>query len=212
MNRIYAAIVFALVALTAHAQKASLNLYSAYAFDDSFDTYYSSSSYYNGKIVGGYQWGAGIELHPREDYGVELLYYRQDTKAPVSYYGLSPTTRTLDIGINYIMLGGTRYIKKDKIEPYGGFMLGAAIGSNKNPQGSERSSATKFAVGGRLGTNIWVSDRVGIKLQAQFLMAVQGVGGGLYFGTGGTGAGVSTYSTLTQFVIGGGLAIKMGAE
>jgi hypothetical protein len=39
---------------------------------------------------------------------------------------------------------------------------------------------------------------------------VQGAGGGLYFGTGGAGAGVSTYSSMLQFGLGGGLTFALG--
>jgi hypothetical protein len=41
------------------------------------------------------------------------------------------------------------------------------------------------------------------------LSAVQAVGGGLYFGTGGAGAGVSGFSTFYQFSLGGGLVFKI---
>jgi hypothetical protein len=96
-----------------------------------------------------------------------------------------------------------------KAEPYGGFMLGmATINSTNDSLGS--GSATKFAWGLRLGTNIWASEKVGIKLQMQLLSIPQGAGGGIYFGTGGVGAGVSTYSTMLQFALGGGLTFKLG--
>ena len=87
-----------------------LNGYSAYVFDNSFDTYYSPNQYMEGKIIGGYQWGVGLEFLPHEDYGIELLYYRHDTDAPVKFaYNNGPTNRTIDLGINYIMIGGVRY-------------------------------------------------------------------------------------------------------
>ena len=38
------------------------------------------------------------------------------------------------------------------------------------------------------------------------------MGGGLYFGTGGAGAGVSTYSSYYQFNLGGGLVFKLGGR
>ncbi|MGC3944302.1 MAG: porin family protein [Chryseolinea sp.] len=211
MKKLFYTLALSLLVIAAHAQKdIRLNGYGAYVFDDKFDTYYSSNVYVNGKIKGGFMWGAGLELGIRDDYGAELSYYRLDTKAPIYLAGVRD--RTIDLGINYIMLGGMRYlmVANEKVEPYGGLLLGMAIFNNKNPQGSEASSATKFAWGARLGTNIWLSDRVGLKLQAYVLSAVQGAGGGLYFGTGGAGAGVSTYSTLYQFGLGGGLAIKLG--
>ncbi|HTF16881.1 MAG TPA: hypothetical protein VK658_02345 [Chryseolinea sp.] len=209
MKKILSVLILLQLSLAVYAQKTiTLNGYGAYVFDDKFDTYYSSTDYVYGKIKGGFMWGAGLEVRIREDYGGELAYFRLDTQAPIESY---TRNRTIDLGVNYIMLGGVRYLKlaNEKLEPYGGLLLGMAIFNNKNPQFSEESSATKFAWGARLGTNIWVSEKVGLKLQAYVLSAVQGAGGGLYVGTGGAGAGVSTYSTLYQFGLGGGLVVKL---
>ncbi len=192
-----------------------LNGYSAYAFDNSFSAYQTSNQYLRGKIKGGFQWGAGLEFLPNDELGVEVLYYRQDTKAPISYdYGFGLEDREVDLGVNYIMAGGVRYMTTNggKLQPYGGLLLGAAIFENKAPQGNEENSYAKFAWGARLGVNIWATEKVALKVQAQLLSAVQGFGGGLYLGTGGSGAGVSTYSTLYQFVIGGGLSFKIGND
>jgi hypothetical protein len=85
-----------------------------------------------------------------------------------------------------------------------------AIFNIKNPETGRSDTKTKFAWGAKLGLNIWASDNVGIKMQAGLLSAVQAAGGGFYFGTGGGGAGISTYSTFYQFNIGGGLTFRMG--
>ena len=78
-----------LVSDVAHGQGGiRVNLYGGYVFDDKFDTYYSSSSYYEGKIKGGFQWGIGAEYMVQPQYGIELLYIRQDTEAPTRYYGV----------------------------------------------------------------------------------------------------------------------------
>jgi len=209
-------LVLACLCVSAFGQgKIKLNAYGAYTFDDKFDTYYSSNQYIEGKIKGGFQWGAGLEFALHEDYGLELLYYRQDTDLPILYdYGIGSGNRTVDLGINYIMAGGVRYanIPNEKIQPYGGLLLGMVIFENKDPQGDEEDSYTKFAWGLRLGVNIWATEKVALKLQAQLLSAVQAAGGGLYLGTGGAGAGVSTYSTIYQFGLGGGLSFKIGAQ
>jgi hypothetical protein len=55
------------------------------------------------------------------------------------------------------------------------------------------------------------SENVGLKIYAQLNTVVGGVGGGFYFGTGGSGAGVSTYSSMVQFGLGGGLTVGLGA-
>ncbi len=54
-------------------------------FDDKFDSYYDNSNFYDGKIIGGFQWGGGIEYMLRPEYGIEILYLRQDTHAPTTY-------------------------------------------------------------------------------------------------------------------------------
>jgi hypothetical protein len=206
-------LIISAISASAQLHGIRLNGYAAYVFDNSFDTYYSSNTYLEGKIKGGLQWGAGLEFLPNEDYGIEIVYYRQDTKAPISYdYGIGLAEREIDLGVNYIMAGGVRYMNtgNEKLQPYGGLLLGAAIFSNKAPEGDEEDSYVKFAWGARVGVNIWASEKVGIKLQAQLLSAVQGFGGGLYLGTGGAGAGVSSYSTLLQFGLGGGLCFKIG--
>jgi len=199
----------------ATAQKIRLNAYTAYVFDDKVDSYYSSTDYYEGKIEGGFQWGAGLEFMASPTKGIELKYLRQDTKAPMEYYDTENNrveNTEFDVAINYVMIGGTNYFKGvgKKVEPYGGLELGMAIFNIENPDDNKTENPTKFAWGLKLGTNIWVSEKVGLKLQADLLSAVQSAGGGLYFGTGGAGAGVSTYSTMYQWVLGGGLTFKLG--
>jgi hypothetical protein len=195
-----------------YAQGLRLNGYAGYVFDDKFDSFYSSSSYFRGTIKGGFQWGVGIEYMVQPEHGIEILYLRQDTEAPVFYYDSGDQDRTLELGLNYIMLGGVRYLPvSDVFEGFGGFMAGVAIYDNKFPVRGEPNSATKFAWGLRLGGNIWISERFGLKIQTQLISAVQAFGGGFYLGSGGGGVGVSGYSTLWQFGLGGGVVIKVGS-
>jgi hypothetical protein len=206
------------LSLSAYAGEKRLNLYGGYVFDDSFDSYYDAYNYYYGKIKGGFQYGGGIEFMLDPTYGIELLYIGQTTTAPLTYYdyqsiieGVKSTT--VDLSLNYAMIAGVRHMQKpgSKVEGYGGFMLGALFASAKDQASSSSNSSTKFAWGLRLGGNIWASDKVGIKIQTQLLSAVQSVGGSLYFGTGGAGAGVSTYSSILQFGFSSGLVFRLGS-
>jgi len=215
----FSAIMLSLISVIAFGQgEKRINLYGNYVFDDSFDSYYDAYNYYSGKIKGGFQYGAGIEFMLKESYGLELLYMGQSTTAPTTYYDDATfqgvQTANLDLNLNWAMLAGGRHMMRpgSKFEGYGGLMLGALFISAENPNNHKSNSATKFAWGIRLGGNIWASDKVAIKLQAQLLSAVQSVGGGLYFGTGGAGAGVSTYSSMLQFGLGGGLAFRLGGS
>lgn len=201
--------------IPAVSQNTRLNGYAVYTFDDKFDSYYSGTDYYEGKFKGGLQWGIGLEFLPQAASGIELLYLNQQTTAPTRYWApgqITEKTTNFDVGFNWIMLAGNRYVRKpgSKVEGFGGGMLGAVIINVENPDNGSDNSATKFAWGLRLGANIWASEKMAIKLQGQLMSAVQGAGGGLYFGTGGAGAGVSTYSSMLQFGLGGGLSFKLG--
>jgi len=188
-----------------------LNLYSFYAFDDNVDSRYSSTEYYEGKVEGGFQWGGGLEYMMIPQQGIELSYLRLDSKANLTNYSSLVSDRyNLDVASNYMMIGSNRYFgMNSKVEPYAGFNVGWAHYNVQNTDNNNSGTADKFAWGAKLGVNIWASDKVGIKIQTGLNSAVQGAGGGLYFGTGGAGAGVSTYSTLYQFYIGGGLTFNM---
>ncbi len=215
MKRLLLSLLFVVtVTVFANGQNMRLNAYTAYFFSDKVDSYYSATNYYNGKIEGGFQWGGGLEFMANPTKGIELKYLRQDTKAPMTYYKNGLKNTDFDLAINYVLIGGTNYFKGvgNKVEPYGGLSLGMAIFNLENPDYNEHHSATKFAWGLKLGTNVWINDKVGLKLQADLLSAVQSAGGSLYFGTGGAGAGVSTYSTMYQWVLGGGLTFKLGQK
>jgi hypothetical protein len=114
-----------------------------------------------------------------------------------------------DLSENWIMLNGTNYFPVSEVaEPFFGFGIGMGIFSADNPDNGNSQNATKFAWSLRGGSNFWFSEKVGLRIQASLMSAVQGAGGGLYFGTGGAGAGVSTYSTMYQFGFDGGLVFK----
>ncbi|HTS44500.1 MAG TPA: outer membrane beta-barrel protein [Puia sp.] len=212
---------FALAALvclaySGHSQNVRLNVYGNYVFNDHISSYYSSTSYFDGTVNGGFLWGGGLEFMLKQYYSAELAYLRLDTHVPINYYDYNAgraKTANLDANLNYILLHLGRSVHvNDKVEPYGGIGLGVCIIDAKNPTQNTSGSVTKFAWDLRAGVNIWATESVGLKLQVQLLSAVQGAGGGLYFGTGGAGAGISTYSTMLQFAIGGGLTFRFGGH
>ena len=192
-----------------------LNGYASYVFDAGFDSYFDPGNFYDGTVEGGLQWGVGIEIRPQDEMGIELLWIRQDTDAPTLWAdGIiqpEPRTTVFDVAMNYIMVGGNRHmpIGTGNVEGDIGIMAGAAVISATNPDTNRDDSITKFAWGLKGGVTIWTQGPVGIRMMAQLLSPVQAMGGGLYFGTGGGGVGVSSYSSLYQFSLGGGLVFKV---
>lgn len=196
------------------AQDYYVTAYGSYAFDDSFDSYYSGGPFYDGKIEGGLQWGIGAEYKPSPYMGFELTYLRQDTEAPTSYrtFNSGRTQRTdFDLGINYLMVGGNRYFTGPNapFQGYGGLMAGVMFADIYNPDLDRDDDTTKFSWGAKLGGIYWMNDYVGIKMQAQLLSAVQAAGGGFYFSGYGPQAGLTAYSTIYQFSLGGGLVFSL---
>lgn len=208
-------VIVTFISINAAAQGVKLNGYANYIFDDQVDSYYDNTSYFDGKIKGGFQWGVGLQYNFKEFYGIELTYYNQSTSANASYQvpgSIAVKNGNFDVNLNWIMLNGVRELRKPggKFEAFGGMGLGVALINTKNRLNGNTESSTNFAWQLRGGGNIWVTEKVAIKLNAQLQSAVQSVGGGFYIGTGGTGAGVSSYSSLLQFGLGGGLVFKLG--
>ncbi len=190
----------------AQGPKLRVNGYAGYVFDDKVNNYYSAVDFYDATIKGSFLWGVGLEFMVQPTVGVELLYSRQDTKVPATYWLNGLKTTEFNYSVDNIMLGGTWYYKvnSDVFEPYAGLAGGVGIVNVKNPDNNNSGSATKFAWGMKLGTNIWASDRFGFKAQAAFNSLVQGYGGTYYYST--------AYSSLFQFSLSGGLVIKLGGS
>ena len=195
------------------AQGLRLNAYTGYVFDDKVNSYYSATSYYDGQIKGGFRWGGGLE-YMLENVGIELCYLRQDTKASLNYWDVIQRHGDFDLGANWLLLGANGYKKtaNGKFEPYGGGKLGVCFFDVKNPNNGNSGNGTKFAWMLQLGSNIWFNESIGLKVQADLISAVQSVGGSVYFGTGGGGAGVASYSTMLQFGLGGGLVFRFAKK
>ena len=199
---------FQLMAQNDNESEIRLSLYGMYTFEDSFDSYYDYGNYYQGVIEDGMLYGVGFEFEVRKDVFLELSYLRELTTAPTQYYGGGLFTKysEFDLKVNYFMLGGNHSFSKpgSKVEGFAGFSLGMAIVdidyNDGNPNNYVNDRNTKFAWGMKGGAIIWASPKFGVKLQAQFLSVAQAVAGGSYYG-----AYASSYSSIYQFSLGGGL-------
>lgn len=215
MKKITFLFAFMLLACMTFAQELRVNTYAGYIFKDKVDSYFSSSSYFEGQIQDGLRWGAGIEYHIPNRGAIEIQYLRQDTNAPTIYQdggflGGALQSTNFDMAINWVMLNGTRYFPvNETVEPFAGVGVGMGIFNIGNPDNGRENSATKFAYNIRGGSNFWLADNIALRIQASLFSATQAVGGGLYFGTGGVGGGLSSYSSLYQFGLEGGLVFRL---
>jgi hypothetical protein len=212
MKKIISLAVLSTIAMVTFSQGARINLYAAYVFDDGFDVVNDANTYYRGTVTGGVQWGGGIEYMFNPMGSAEILYLHRSTTVPTTFKFVSanPETSTkFDLNLDYIMLSADGHFAKGKTEGYGGFMAGVSISHLESTSLGKSANNTNFAWGGRFGTNIWVSAKMGIKLQAQILSSSKATGGGYYYSWYGP-VYLNTYSTLWQFGLGGGLCFKLG--
>ncbi len=196
----------------ATAQKFRINAYGAYVFNDAVD-YNSGSNYYHGTVEGGFQGGAGLEYMFNRSSGVEFNYLHQSTNAPFDFFYNGAKSRTFDMGINYYLFDFNHYfeLSNEKIEPFLGLGLGwAGISASSDSSGVHHSGTrSAFAWNIKGGTNIWLGKRVGLKLQAQLASAAAATGGGYFWSYWGP-VYATTYTSIYQFSLGGGLVFKLG--
>jgi len=129
---------------------------------------------------------------------VELSYMRTDTEGQFfPYYSGIPGDKVA-FSSNWVQVGGLQEMDLGKIKPYGTLALGLTVWS---PKSSVYNSYTQFSmtVGG--GLKIWLTDFLGIRLQASMLMPMvyNGVGFGCGIGTGGAGCSGGVYTRITPF-------------
>jgi len=156
------------------------------------------------------QYGGMISIAVSRVMDLDLIYNRSDTKAHVNYYnygGYVQPSLEIPLSINYIQIGVTKNFRVSPVvSPFVGFNLGACDFAPKE----DYSDAWFFSVGFNAGAKIYFAKRIGLRLQAQGYIPVQGSAFSMFVGTGGTSAGVSVYSTLIQFGFTGGLIFRLG--
>ena len=117
--------------------------------------------------------------------------------------------------LNYYLLG-FNYLAtfNEPLVPYGLVNIGILNAKSHGENPAYRDSNNWFTAGLGGGLRYYLSDRIGIKLQARILLPMQfgGVGFGCGIGTGGggCGAGVSTYTNIIQGDFTGGIVLKLG--
>ncbi len=136
---------------------------------------------------------------------IDLIYTRSDTRA--EYYGYLNFYEEIPLSINYMHIGFTKNFRVNPmVSPYFGLNIGACVMAPKD----DYLDSWFLSAGLNAGAKIYFSKRIGLKLQAQALMPIQGAGFSIFVGSGGSGGGVSVYSSMVQFGFTGGLVFRLG--
>ena len=149
-------------------------------------------------------YGVGLDFVTPKQITIQLQYTRQESTITKKVTG-EPKEELTDAIVEYWQIGGLRTLTMDRIEPYGGLLLGMAV---LKPSAPIYSNRTMFAVTLKGGLKIWLTEKVGIKGEIGMLMPMQWGGFSFGCGGGGCGTGVSTYTTIVQGQVGGGLVLR----
>ncbi len=195
-----------------HAQSLQILPMGGYQFPAGVDVSYNdgSSGFYQParlRIKGNGNYGLGLHfLLPFEDISISASFTNMNSELTIDPAS-EPETKLFDASQEYWMFGIMKEVDMDQLRPFGGLVLGW---TTIRPKESNYGNATKFSVGLEGGVKYFFNDVVGIMVHARLLLPVQWVGAGLTIGTGGTGAGLTTGSSIIQGDIGGGLVIAFG--
>ncbi len=184
------------------AQQVELFVHSGYTFGDKFPL-----SGGRGKIYDGHTYGGLLSVEISDFYAIELAYSRQDSRvlAISDYLGLDVDEK---VSVNYILAGGNRLMKVNKkVTLFSGLKLGAVIIAAKK---EAFENVTKFAVGLNAGAKYFMTETIGLRVQANLNFPVTDIGGSLWWSPGsGLDAGVSSYTPVLQFGFTGGLVFRI---
>jgi opacity protein-like surface antigen len=159
-------------------------------------------------IDGSASYGAALRFKVRPGEAGELMWIYVPTNAHVySTLGNGDSTLT----INYFQIGGSKSFRADRLEPYLGATLGAAIFSpgalRVNGVAYSGSDIWRFAftLGG--GLKIWLIEQLAIQLDARMMAPVWFSSATFYSGPAGAFYGVSGGIPVVEGNFTGGIVI-----
>jgi hypothetical protein len=198
---LFAALLLAL-ALNSKAQSIEFTPLAGYTFGDKVN--FSGGTAH---ISDGFTYGGAFTFLADRYNALEISYTRQDPTVTANY-GLNSITNVNEpVGMNYILIGGQRIMPtSDQVNFFGGLNMGLGIMGSKN---NTFNTITKFDFGFDLGLKYFFNEKVGLRLQANINFPVTAMGGTMWWGTGGSGYGVTSYVPIVQFAFMGGLVFKV---
>jgi len=203
MKKIYLLPVLILVLIfDSRAQNVEITPFTGYTFDHSFPIFNGRA-----RLGGGQTFGGTIGFQVNDFLEVETLYSYQGGTSTARSTSL-PNDVRVSTNTHYAMLGANRlFPTSSQMAFFTGLKAGVGIFSFPN---NEYRDITRFAVGLNGGMKYFVSDNVGIRLQANLMMPISNVGANLWWSPGaGTSVGVGGWSSVIQFGFTGGLIFRL---
>ena len=193
------------LAVTIHAQAQSIEIIP------------QANYTFGGKIYGRF---GEMKIEDSGSYGLSLdivnknlsfqveYFYQPTTAVYRDYFNPDLNNQTADLRINWYHIGvRQRFATDEKVVPFAGASIGL---TNFNLDSSpNKYSETALSFGLQAGTNVYLSERIGLRFHGRFNFPVQFNGFGFYAGSGGSGLAASAGAYFIQADIGTGLIIRL---
>lgn len=176
--------------------------FGGYTFKNSFNIRGGKATVGDGGTYGG-----SLAFGIQDGLDLELYYSRQEST--LSAFSTFDNINFREPGnVSYWMLGGVKNFQalNPNMYFYTAVRLGGVTFSTKD---NTPDNVSKFAASFGGGMKFFLSDNMGIKLSGNMLFPIFDAGASLWFGTGGAGVGVSTWSPILQFNFNGGIFFRI---
>ncbi len=186
--------------------------FGGYVLNGKIKTYYGDYPVDDNANYGGI-----LSVQGFHDTFFEFMYNRNDTKFSYARNGIIGTTPT-EMAVEYYQVGPLHQLDvHEKVKPFGIVTLGAVRFHPKEPMDLDGdgsfvtiSDAWRFGATIGAGVKLFLSDRIGIRLQARLLMPMEFNGLFVGIGSGGASGGASFRIPLIAGDFTGGLILRLG--
>ena len=192
-----------LITCFASAQRVEITPFGGYVFPgtmnaDGGEVYFRGNGWYGGMV------NIGVSRL----FDADVIYTRIDTRADINiYHPIYGNDWDVPLSVNYFHVGfSKKFPLHPSITPFTGLNIGTCLMAPKEKYREEWF----LSMGFHGGAKAYVSKRVGFRMEGRLMVPIQGSGFSFFAGSGGSGGGVSVYSTLVQFGLDGGLIIRFG--
>lgn len=171
---------------------------------------------FGGKIYGRF---GELNIKDSESYGISLDIVNKNVSFQIEYF-YQPTTgeyrdyfdpqqlnQNADLRISWYHVGvRQRFAVDEKVVPFGGLSVGLTDFTLDSSPTKYDELALSFGL--QTGTNIYLSERIGLRFHGRLLLPVQFNGFGFYASTSGSGLSASAGTYFIQGDVGAGLIIR----
>ncbi len=159
-------------------------------------------------------WGVGLGFSLNKKTAFEFQYQMAQPYVTIRpYLGSGIVEDRVGVSSNWFLIGSMNELpisEKFKLFGWGGVgaVYNVPVSSDNVPLGTYRSTwSLGVAIQG--GFKYWISSRLAFRGFLALNMPMQFSGVGFYIGTGGSGLGLNSYSSLFLFNMGGGITFRV---